>query len=64
LKCYVLAFAAILYIFYGWNGILPHQLAYAPLFDISLDNTFWAFHLTGIPSWLIEQPLILVLLEF
>jgi hypothetical protein len=63
LHLYALWFALTLLIFYGWNGVLPHQLAEAPLFDISLDNTFWAFHLSGIPAWLIQKPLLLIVLE-
>ena len=37
LKRLVLGFFALLFVFNWWNGILPHQLANAPLFDVSLD---------------------------
>ncbi len=63
LKRIALGFAAFLFAFYWWNGILPHQLAFAPLFDVSLDNTFWLFHLTGIPKFLISKPSLLKLIE-
>ena len=48
----MLASLLMLVLFYWWNGILPHQLTWSPLFDISLDNTFWLYHLTGIPAWM------------
>lgn len=63
LKRLVLCFFVLLFVFNWWNGILPHQLANAPLFDVSLDNTFWLFHLTGIPNFLIHQPVLLIILE-
>jgi hypothetical protein len=59
----MLLFLAMVILFYGRNGILPHQLAGSPLFDISLDNTFWLYHLSGIPAWLNGHAGVLITLE-
>ena len=49
--------------YFYWSGILPHQLAFSPIFDISIDNTFWLFHLSGLPSFLIQKPFFLIIIE-
>ena len=49
--------------FYHRNGILPHQLVGSPLFDISIDNTFWLFHLSGLAAWLNTHLLAVFILE-
>lgn len=41
---------------YAWAGVLPHQLQGAPLFAVSIDNTFWLFHLSGLAGWLHGTP--------
>jgi len=54
---------ALLTLYYGWNQLLPHQLADSAVFAISIDNTFWLFHLTGIPRWLNETIIAVYVLE-
>lgn len=60
---FIMLYVLCLFAFNWFNSVLPHQLTNAPLFDISIDNTFWLFHLSGLPSWLIQQPLLLIGLE-
>ncbi|MEZ5008928.1 MAG: hypothetical protein R2753_12320 [Chitinophagales bacterium] len=59
----VIGYTLMLLAFKWYNGVLPFQLANAPLFDVSIDNTFWLFHLTGIPKWIIQQKVLLIVLE-
>ena len=59
----VIGYTLILLVYKWYNGVLPFQLANAPLFDVSIDNTFWLFHLTGIPNWMIQQKMLLIILE-
>lgn len=53
----------LLGIFYAWNGTLPHQLSAMPLFDISIDNTFWLFHYSGLADLLHRYPALVIILE-
>ncbi|MCP4121041.1 MAG: hypothetical protein GY751_04750 [Bacteroidetes bacterium] len=53
----------VMALYYGWSQLLPHQLAGSKLFDISIDNTFWLFHLSGIPARLNEARPVLFMLE-
>lgn len=49
--------------FQFYNGVMLHQLVGMPFFDISLDNTFWFFHLTGIPHILQSSVSVALTLE-
>lgn len=43
--------------------MLPHQLAHAPIFDISIDNSFWWFHYSGLASAMSDHPGLVLSLE-
>lgn len=60
---WIIGYFFVLLLFKWYNGVLPYQLANAPLFDVSIDNTFWLFHLTGMPSWIMQQKVLLIFLE-
>ncbi len=59
----MLILTLLIFAYYWICGILPHQLAYAPIYNISIDNSFWLFHLTGIPDWIISHPGGLIMFE-